>query len=182
MKRLLAPLLLAAFFFTTLFTSASAHAKLDKCSPEVGAAMATAPKEVRCWFTEELDSKPLALSVTDASGARVDNSDAKLDLDDKDHKQVFATLKPLTAGVYRVQWEVTSSDDKVITSGEWFFGIGQVSVPTAAAPVVKTPAATTAPVTTAREIVTDTSRTYIFAGLVILAGVVIALAARQMAK
>ena len=165
MKRLLAPLFFAAIISGLLATSASAHAKLDKCAPEIAASVATAPTEVRCWFTEELDSKPLKFTVSDSTGARVDNSDGKLDLNDSDHKQVFATVKTLASGVYRVDWQVTAPT------------LSPQSVRTVAAP-----AATPATAAFSREIVTDTSRTFIFAAMVILAGAVIALVARQMSR
>lgn len=184
MQRFTVALFCAAFFILLFATRASAHAKLDKCLPEIAASVATAPAQVRCWFTEELDSKPIKFTVSDATGARVDNADGKLDLNDPDHKQVFATVKTLAAGVYRVDWQVTASDDKAITEGEWYFGI-QVTAPTlspqsirtVAAPVA-TPSASAAP----REIVTDSSRTFIFAAFVILAGAVIALVARQLSR
>ncbi len=150
MKHYIAAIMFATAAFLALGGLASAHAKLDHCTPATGTAVATAPTEVRCWFTEEIDSKASTLVVADANGARVDNSDGHLDLNDPEHKQMFATLKPLTTGVYKVTWHTVTPDDNGISDGFFYFGVGQVAVPTdvptpaseaTGSPAVSTPAA-----------------------------------------
>ncbi len=130
MKRHLAAILCAVALFLAFETIAFAHAKLDHCTPEPGTAVTTPPTQVRCWFTEELDSKTSTITITDASGAGVDNGDGRLDLNDADHKQMFATLKPLPVGVYKVTWHAVTPDDNGISDGFFYFGVGQVAVPT----------------------------------------------------
>ncbi len=130
MKRYFSAILFAVAFFFALVAMASAHAKLDHCTPEPGSAVTTPPAQVRCWFTEELDSKASTLAVTDASGASADNGDGRLDLNDAEHKQMFATLKPLSVGVYKVTWHAVTPDDNGISDGSFYFGVGQVVVPT----------------------------------------------------
>ncbi len=130
MKHYIAAILLTAVVFLALANLASAHAQLDHCTPAPGTAVATAPSEVRCWFTEEIDSKASTLVIADANGARVDNNDGHLDLNDPDHKQMFATVKPLATGVYKVTWHTVTTDDNGISDGVFYFGVGQVAVPT----------------------------------------------------
>ncbi|HEY6075171.1 MAG TPA: hypothetical protein VIV15_17775, partial [Anaerolineales bacterium] len=79
----------------------------------------------------------------------VDNKDGKVDLNDPDHKQMFVTVKSLPAGVYQVIWHTVTTDDNGVSDGMWYFGVGQVAVPTYVPPAeptgtAATPAATTA--------------------------------------
>jgi methionine-rich copper-binding protein CopC len=131
-RRWMAALFIVTLAAIALVQSASAHAQLDHCTPAPGTAVATAPTEVRCWYTEEIDSKQSTLTITDANGARVDNNDGHLDLNDPEHKQLVATLKPLSTGVYKVTWHTVTSDDGGVSDGTWYFGVGQVTVPTPA--------------------------------------------------
>ncbi len=201
MNRLYIALFMAMLALVALTGIAAAHAKLDHCQPAVGSANATAPNQVRCWFTEELDDKQSALSVTDANNQRVDNNDGKVDLNDKEHKQVFATLKTLPQGAYKVSWKVVTPDDNATTNGEWYFGVGQVTVPQSSTSNAQegTPGATPnptqasatpsvapnpSPATTSpnANTVPDTGRTFIFAGLVIAGAVGIALVAQRVIR
>jgi methionine-rich copper-binding protein CopC len=158
MKHHIAAILFAGAAFLALANLASAHAQLDHCTPAPGTAVATAPTEIRCWFTEEIDSKASSLVVADANGTRVDNNDGHLDLNDPEHKQMFATVKSLATGVYNVTWHTVTSDDNGISDGVFYFGVGQVAVPTNAptpaseatgSPAASTPAPTAGPAATA---------------------------------
>ncbi len=130
MKHYIVATLFAGAVFLAATSLASAHAQLDHCTPAPGTAVAISPTEVRCWFTEEIDSKQSTLVVADANGTRVDNNDGHLDLNDPDHKQMFATVKPLATGVYKVTWHTVTPDDNGISDGVFNFGVGQVAVPT----------------------------------------------------
>ncbi len=183
MKHVLIPSFIIIILFIALVSAASAHAKIDHCKPEPGSASPTAPSEVRCWFTEEIDTKTSTLIVIDASGQRADNNDARVDLNDPDHKQLFATLKLLSTGVYQVAWHVVSTDDNAITEGTWYFGVGQVTVPTLPPSTEAAPRPTATPAVqeaTATSGVSDSSQTYVVVGLVLLGAAAIALIARQV--
>lgn len=187
MNRLWLALCIAIFAIAALTSIAAAHAKLDHCQPAVGSTNQTAPTQVRCWFTEELDDKQSTLSVTDSNNQRVDNNDGKVDLNDKEHKQVFATLKTLPQGVYKVSWKVVTPDDNATTEGEWSFGVGQVTVPqsstTPAAPTTPSVAPNPTPSTVpAGNTVPDATRTYVTAGLILLGAGGIALIARRVIR
>jgi methionine-rich copper-binding protein CopC len=180
MKRFIAALFTATLALIAFAAIASAHAQLDHCTPAVGSTNATAPTEVRCWFTDELDPKQSIMSVTDSNNARVDNNDAKVDLNDKEHKQMVATVKSLPQGVYKVAWHAVTPDDNGVTEGSWYFGVGQVTVPqtTDATPAASSPATPTPSPNT----LPDPTRTYITAGLVIAAAVGIGYLARMVIK
>lgn len=193
MKRVLISGFISAILFSALATVTFAHAKVDHCKPEPGSASPTAPSEVRCWFTEEIDTKQSTMSVADSNGQRVDNNDARVDLNDPDHKQMFVTVRTLAQGVYKVSWKAVTPDDNATTEGEWYFGVGQVSVPTlapqtteaaprpAATPIV--PAATpVVPAATTTSGVSDSGQTYVVAGLVLLGAAAIAFMARQVLR
>lgn len=151
MKRLFIALFITFAVSLVLAHAALAHAKIDHCTPAPGTAVSTAPKEVRCWFTEEIDDKESTLAITDSNGARVDNNDGKVDLNDATHQQLAATVKTLAPGVYKVAWHVVTPDDKGVSEGTWYFGVGPVAVPTyvppadEATPASQTPGAISAP-------------------------------------
>lgn len=179
MKRLLAALVIAALTLVALTTNALAHAKVDHCQPAFGSTNPTSPTEVRCWFTEELDTKQSSLTVTNSTNSAVDNGDAKVDLNDKDHVQLFATLKPaLPQDVYKVSWHAVTPNDQAVTDGEFYFGVGSVTVPqndpnTLAQATAPTPTPNTVP---------DATRSYITAAVVIAAAVGIGYLARAVIK
>ena len=85
MKRVLAVVFITLTTFVTLVNSALAHAQLDHCTPAPGTAVSTAPAEVRCWFTEEIDSKQSTLTIMDANNAQVDNKDGKVTFESLRH-------------------------------------------------------------------------------------------------
>ena len=179
MKQLFAAVLIAAAALIAITSTALAHAKLDHCLPATGGTSASSPAEVRCWFTEEIDTKQSTLAVTNSKNERVDNGDAKVDLNDKDHVQLFATLKPsLPQDVYKVSWKAFTTDDNATTQGEWFFGIGAVSVPQTD-PNTLAPAAETKPTANT---VPDTTRTYITAALVLAVAAGIGYVARMVIR
>jgi methionine-rich copper-binding protein CopC len=109
---------------------ASAHSFIDHCTPEVGSAVAQAPKEVRCKFTEAVDAKQTLISVSDAKNVRVDNKDLRSDSSDPNGTTVVETLdaSKMGSGIYNVQWS-TVSEDGDATDGQWQFAIGTQGVP-----------------------------------------------------
>ena len=110
--------------------SASAHAFIDHCTPEVGSAVTQAPQQIQCVFTESVDPKQTVITVTDASNNQVDNKDLKGDPTDTDGKTIVETLNAakMTNGLYTVKWS-TVSEDGDGTDGQWQFAIGTQGVP-----------------------------------------------------
>ncbi len=99
---------------------ASAHAFLDRADPAVGSAVTVSPKEVRLWFTEELESAFSTLHVVDGAGHTVDGGDGRVDASDPTLLRV--SLRALPPGTYRVIWRVLSVDSHT-TEGDFTFDV-----------------------------------------------------------
>lgn len=107
--------------FLRLPGSVAAHAFLLGTQPANGAVVAADTREVRLTFSERVTVSPDRLTVTDASGRRVDNRDARLARGDQ--TVVVATLGPLTNGVYTVRYAFLSEDTHTVR-GSFQFGVG----------------------------------------------------------
>src|SRR5207248_3419771 len=94
----------AAALSWLLIVSASvahAHASLSHASPSGGSALSMAPQEVTLTFTDTLE----ATFYTDANGIEV--SQGKPQVNDN---VMRVSLKPLGAGIYKVNWRAVSTD------------------------------------------------------------------------
>src|SRR6202140_2294769 len=98
---------------------ASAHAFLDHAEPRVGNKVATAPREVRLWFTQKLEPAFSTITVTNAVGQRVDTGKTRVS-----GNQMSVSLRSGGAGTYRVTWRVLSVDTHT-TDGNFTFQVGQ---------------------------------------------------------
>jgi methionine-rich copper-binding protein CopC len=85
---------------------ADAHAQLQRSSPRVGSTVASAPSEVRLWFTQALEPKFTTAQLRSGSGAVVASGAD----DTADPKQVVIRVPALPAGSYKVFWKVLSVD------------------------------------------------------------------------
>jgi hypothetical protein len=101
-------------------SDAGAHAFLDHAAPAVGSAVHGSPRQVKLWFTQQLEPAFSSAQVLDAAGKRVDSADAKVDKQDASLLQV--SLPPLSPGKYRVTWRVLSVDTHV-TEGDFTFDV-----------------------------------------------------------
>jgi hypothetical protein len=88
-----------------LTTAALAHASLERSEPAVGQTVTSAPSEVRLWFTQKLEPSFSKVSVTDASGARVDTGSP-----DISGAEITVSLRTLLPGAYQVKWHAVSPD------------------------------------------------------------------------
>lgn len=102
-------------------SAARAHAFLDHARPAVGSSVPAAPRFIVLWFTQELEPAFSTVTVTDKSGARVDQGDARVDAADPTELRV--SLKPLPPGAYKVAWHVVSVDTHT-TEGDFAFTVG----------------------------------------------------------
>jgi methionine-rich copper-binding protein CopC len=142
-------ILVACLILFLSYISASAHEVTPvKASPEPGQALQQSPAEVRLTFAEEIAESGSSLQVYDAQGIQVDKGKGGVDLNDPQHAMLVVALPELSQGVYQVKWSVTLLDGD-ISQGEYYFGIGNVTVPTAlveaAAPETTALQSTTAP-------------------------------------
>ena len=98
---------------------ASAHAFLDHAEPRVGNKVATAPREVRLWFTQKLEPAFSSITVTNPAGQRVDTGKTRVS-----GNQMSVSLRSGGAGTFRVNWRVLSVDTHT-TDGNFTFQVGQ---------------------------------------------------------
>lgn len=121
-----------------------AHAGYERSNPPKDAVIPEAPERLDVWFAEEVQKVEGAnsLTVTDASGTRVDTGDLVIDDDDRTHMSIG--LQPdLPDGVYTVVWVTTSDDDGDTDDGDFVFTVD------ASAPApTDTPSATPSPTPT----------------------------------
>ena len=122
MGRHIAIAAVAAVTLLSASASAFAHAELRKATPEVGAAVATAPAEVRVTFSERLEAAFSSLVVRDAVGRRVDKADGRVDPGDRTTLRV--SVPPLAKGIYIVVWRVLTADTHR-TEGAFIFRVGE---------------------------------------------------------
>jgi copper resistance protein C len=102
-----------------LSTAANAHAFLDHAEPRVGSTVPTAPRELTLYYTQNLEPAFSSVEVSDANGTRVDQGKPKISA-----SVMRVGLKPLSAGTYRVRWQVLSVDTHT-TEGSFTFHVGQ---------------------------------------------------------
>ena|SRR5712691_5521103 len=98
---------------------ATAHAFLDHASPLVGSTVGSAPSEVTLWFTQNLETSFSTMSVTNASGQRVDSGSVSVS-----GKTMRVSIRGTGAGTYRVTWRVLSVDTHT-TQGNFSFRVGK---------------------------------------------------------
>ena len=100
-------------------TAARAHAFLNHASPLVGSTVASAPHQVTLSFTQNLEAVFSSVTVTDASGARVDQGKPQVS-----GSTMSVGLKPIGPGTYHVHWHVLSVDTHK-TEGNFTFNVGK---------------------------------------------------------
>jgi methionine-rich copper-binding protein CopC len=98
---------------------ASAHAFLDHAEPRVGNKVVSPPREVTLWFTQKLEAAFSSVTVTNASGERVDTGKPRVS-----GNQMSVGLRPGGNGTYHVTWHVLSVDTHR-TDGNFTFQVGQ---------------------------------------------------------
>jgi copper resistance protein C len=100
-----------------LGSAAWAHAFLDEANPRVGSAVHAAPSEVTLRFTQDLEPAFSTVTITDASGQRVDTSKPSFS-----GNTIRVPLRAIGAGKYRVTWRVLSVDTHT-TEGAFNFAV-----------------------------------------------------------
>jgi methionine-rich copper-binding protein CopC len=117
------PFFLLAAVVLALPSGAGAHARLERAEPSPDATVSVAPVEVRIWTTEELTLSGNKIVVTDASGVRVDNDDARVDQSVANRKQMFVSLGALANGTYTVGYTTSSADDGHVWESSYSFTV-----------------------------------------------------------
>lgn len=113
----------AAFTLAVLIfapATVRAHAFLDHSDPAVGSTVPTSPSEMHLWFTQELEPAFSWATVSDKSGASVNDGAATIDPSNK--QELDLKLKPLQPGTYTVKWHALSVDTHT-TTGDFTFEV-----------------------------------------------------------
>ncbi len=98
-------------------SAAWAHAFLDEASPRVDSTVPAAPSEVSLRFTQDLEPAFSTVTITDASGRRVDTGKPSFS-----GNIIRVPLRAIGAGKYRVTWRVLSVDTHT-TEGAFNFSV-----------------------------------------------------------
>ena len=99
--------------------TAQAHAFLDHADPRVGNKVTSPPRQVTLWFSQKLEPAFSSVTVTNATGERVDNGKARVS-----GNQMSVSLRSGGSGTYHVSWHVLSVDTHK-TDGNFTFQVGQ---------------------------------------------------------
>ena len=113
MRPILAALLLAP-------AAASAHAMLEGATPSAGSTVAQAPAELALTYSESIEPRFSKVAVTNATGARLDQGNLRVDPHDATH--LIVPVKPLPPGSYTVTWHAVSVDAHR-TQGSYHFKV-----------------------------------------------------------
>jgi methionine-rich copper-binding protein CopC len=113
------PIVLSLLLVPLATIAARAHAFLDHASPLVGSTVASAPREVTLSFTQNLEAAFSSVTVTDASGGRVDQGKPQVS-----GSTMSVALKSIGPGTYHVHWHVLSVDTHK-TEGNFTFHVGK---------------------------------------------------------
>ena len=97
-----------------------AHAFLDHSDPAVGSTVSAPPGVLHLWFTQQLEPAFSWVTVTDKSGATVNDGPAAVDASNRSEFDV--KLKPLPSGTYKVKWHALSVDTHT-TEGDFAFSV-----------------------------------------------------------
>lgn len=114
--------LVFAAFLLALPGVARAHAFLDQASPKVGSTVASAPREVVLWFTEQLEPKFSSIEVRNENGVAMQAG--KASSGPAGRAQLRVAVKPLPPGKYIVIWHALSVDTHR-TQGSFPFQVGR---------------------------------------------------------
>jgi copper transport protein len=172
-------------------TSVSAHAQPERAAPPINGSVPVAPAKLEIWFTEDVATTDLRVTVKAPDGTAADQGDAALDLFDLEHRHVTLSLKPnLGPGTYVVTWHTVSGIDGDAADGFFSFSIvpgSPVASPSASpaatpagTPIAATPAGPASsiaiePTATATPVADDSNFDSRAFGLAVLAGVVVAI-------
>ena len=110
--------LIGVLLSVALCGAAYPHASLLRASPAAGSIVTAAPQEVTLTFTDTLEAAFSNLTVTDGNGAQVSQGKAQVD-----GNVMRVSVKPLSAGTYKVNWSAVSTDTHK-TEGNFTFSVG----------------------------------------------------------
>jgi copper resistance protein C len=117
--------ILSAFALAGLLIAPAAvraHAFLDHSDPAVGSTVPASPTVIHLWFTQQVEPAFSSVTVTDQSGASMNDGPAAID--PSNQSELDVKLKHLIGGAYTVKWHVLSVDTHT-TEGDFSFHVGK---------------------------------------------------------
>lgn len=130
-RLLLVTTVLLGTVLTVLSGTASAHAALTGSTPEDGAVVATAPKDITLTFSEQIALSDNSIRVLDPDNKRVDAQKVRNLSDGSTVRYAVDLRSGLPDGTYTVAWQAVSADSHPI-SGAFTFSVGAPSKTAAA--------------------------------------------------
>lgn len=98
----------ALLAMATFTVSAFAHAKLQNSTPANGAALSSAPSELRFEYNEAVEPAMSSVKVMGPDNKPVTVGKAEVSKDDD--KVLLVKVPKLRAGAYRVEWSTMGHD------------------------------------------------------------------------
>jgi methionine-rich copper-binding protein CopC len=141
----IALMMVFAFSIFTPITVLAHELTPTSASPAEGAILQQSPDQVQLIFSEEIAEQGSSIQVFDDQGKQIDPGNGGVDLNDASHTGLVVSLPVLSEGVYQVKWMVTLSDGDA-SQGEYYFGIGNVTVPQSPAEAPEPETKTSSPV------------------------------------
>jgi methionine-rich copper-binding protein CopC len=117
MRRLAAALVFVAL--SCAVTPAGAHSLLLESAPAANSTVDTSPPALRLRFNNRIEKRLSRVRLVDERGQARDLAVAE----DGAADQISASVPAVTAGRYRVEWQVLSTDGHVVT-GRFSFSVG----------------------------------------------------------
>jgi copper transport protein len=128
-RRLLLGVLACLALSALLPAAAGAHASLTATSPESGAVLGAAPKQVVFTFSERVEGSFGALRVVDDRGRRVDDGKVGRPAG-RDDQLSIGVRSGAGRGAYAATYRVVSADGHPVTGGATFIvGRGVTAAP-----------------------------------------------------
>jgi hypothetical protein len=101
----------------TASAATTMHLRLTRSAPDKDAALATAPAEIRLWFSLPPEVGISRIHLQDAEGNEVELGDLEAG---EENSLVATVLGDMAAGAYEVTWRTSSGDGHPI-SGTYGF-------------------------------------------------------------
>jgi methionine-rich copper-binding protein CopC len=97
---------------------AAAHSLLLASTPAADAVLKTSPSVVMLRFNNRIEKRLSSVRLVDERGAVA--TAPRTAVDDETDETLWAVVPPLAAGIWRVEWQVFSTDGHVV-SGSYQF-------------------------------------------------------------
>jgi methionine-rich copper-binding protein CopC len=102
-----------------LAANTEAHSLLLESSPAAGATLSEGPPQISLRFNNRIEKTLSSIRVLDERGA---SRPATVLVSDGAADRLTATVSALTAGAWRVEWQVLSTDGHIV-SGNFSFRV-----------------------------------------------------------